>query len=320
MTVLDRSDAAALIPEEVSDEIVADLPKYSAVAGAFRQVPMAAGQTRLPVLQTLAVAYFVNGEASNDPEAATDAGYKRATRAAWANRYLNAEEIAAIIPIPIATVEDADFDLVEFARENGSEAIAAVLDGAVLFGTNKPATWGESVLGHATAAGHVVQLGTNSADQGGVVSDFSDAFALVEEDGFNPTAIAGATRLKAVLRGARDANGNRIAGVTVNEVDGTAVTYGAEGEWPADLRALVADDRQGVLGVRKEITADILREGVIQDPATGEILYNLGQQNMVAVRLCARFAWQVANTVRRDQKGKEINTISPFAALKVAGS
>lgn len=320
MTVLDRSDAAATIPEEVADEIVNDLPSYSAVAGAFRQVPMSTGQTRMPVLSSLAVAYFVNGEASNDPDAPADAGYKRATRAAWANKHLNAEEIAAIIPIPIATVEDSSFDLVEFSRTNGSEAIAAVLDGAVLFGTNRPASWGTSVLQHATAAGHVVQIGTNGPDKGGIAEDFSQAFGLIEEDGFNPTAVMGSTRLKALLRGARDANGNRLTGVSVTEIDGAEVSYGAQGEWPAGTRALVADPNQGVLGVRKDITADILREGVIQDPATGEILYNLGQQNMVAVRLSARFAWQVANTVRRDQKGKAASGVSPFAALNVAGS
>jgi hypothetical protein len=51
-----------------------------------------------------------------------------------------------------------------------------------------------------------------------------------------------------------------------------------------------------VVGVRADINYEIFREGVIQDN-TGAIIYNLLQQDMSAMRVTARFAFQVSNPI-----------------------
>ena len=92
---------------------------------------MGTAQTRMPVVSALPLAYFVTG----------DTGLKQTTEVNWDSVYLNAEEIAAIVPVPIAVLQDSGFDaerdLAPFLRE----AIGRTLDAAIFFGTNKPASW-----------------------------------------------------------------------------------------------------------------------------------------------------------------------------------
>ena len=67
-----------------------------------------------------------------------------------------------------------------------------------------------------------------------------------------------------------------------------------------------------VWSLRQDITYDIFDQAVIQD-ATGAIVYNLAQQDMVALRAVMRIGWQVPNPINRLQE-TEANRY-PFAAL-----
>ena len=73
------------------------------------------------------------------------------------------------------------------------------------------------------------------------------------------------------------------------------------GLWPAgtgNVEAFVGEfDTQFVIGIRKDITVKFLDQAVIQDN-TGAIIYNLPQQDMVAMRFTMRVGWQVANQIR----------------------
>src|SRR3954447_13807268 len=99
--LVSRTSAQALIPEVVSNDILGGLANQSAALQMFRQVRMSTNQTRMPVVSALPTAYFVTG----------DTGLKQTTEAAWANKFLNVEEIAAIVPIPEAVFDDAGFDV-----------------------------------------------------------------------------------------------------------------------------------------------------------------------------------------------------------------
>ena len=97
--IIDRSGAESLIPEDRAAEIIQGAIAQSAVLTMGRRLAnMTAAQNRLPVLDALPIAYFVNG----------DTGQKKTTRQAWDKKTIVAEEIAVIVPIPEAVLDDDD--------------------------------------------------------------------------------------------------------------------------------------------------------------------------------------------------------------------
>jgi hypothetical protein len=186
-----------------------------------------------------------------------------------------------------------------------TDAIARVIDAAVFFGTNKPASWGGAIVTDATTAGNVVNrsVGTPRTDKAGLAGYFSDALAQVEGDGFDANGAVANTIYKGMLRNTRDANGNLLAEVSPTGIYGVPIVYPMRGLWPAPAtgaaEAVVGDFTQAILGVRQDFTYKVITEGVIQDN-TGVIQYNLPQQDMVALRVVFRCAFQTANTLNYD--------------------
>lgn len=303
-SLVSRTDAAALVPEEVSNAMQTNLEAKSAALDNGLTIPLSRNQTRFPVLSALPTAYFVSG----------DTGLKQTTEAAWDNKYMYVEEIATIVPIPEAVLDDAGFDVWGQIQPLMEDAIVRALDAAIIFGTNAPTTWATegNLVGKAVAAGNVVARGANAASAGGLHQDLSDTVAKVEEDGFVPNGAIGNITVKGRLRGVRDTTGQTIA----LPDDIPSPSYALPGLWPTGVNAaeyLVGDWTKLVVGVRQDMTYKLITEGVITDN-TGAIIYNLPQQDMVAMRLVFRAAYAVANPVNY-QQGTEASR-SPFAVLR----
>lgn len=291
--VISRSDVAALIPEEVSNRLLTGMVNQSAALTLFPRVQMSRAQQRMPVLSALPTAYFVNG----------DTGLKQTSEAAWTNKYLNAEELAVIVPIPENVLDDTDFDVWGSVQPLIEQAAGRALDAAIFFGTNKPASWPSDIVTAATAAGNTVTRGTAAAAAGGVAGDISNLFATVESDGYDVSGIIANRLYRGVLRNIRNTQGDRLAEVTSNSAYEVAISYPMRGLWPTasgQVDMVVGDFAEGILAVRSDFTYKILDQAVIQDN-TGAIVYNLAQQDMVAMRMTFRVAWQVANVLNYDQ-------------------
>lgn len=303
-SVISRTDAAALIPEDVAAPLMIAVQEQSAARQLFREVLMSRAQQRMPVISALPVAYFVNG----------DTGLKQTTEAAWTNKYLDAEELAAIVPIPEAVLDDIDFDAWGAIRPLLSEAIARALDAAIFFGTNAPASWPDDIVTAATAASNTYERGTNNAAAGGIAADVSELFAKVEADGYDVSGAIANRSYRGLLRNARDSQGNLHSEVGPSSAYGVSIGYPMRGLWPAagGAELIVGDFSQGILGVRQDLTYKVLDQAVIQDN-TGAIQFNLAQQDMVALRVVARFAWQVPNPINRDQPTE--GSRYPFAIM-----
>lgn len=298
--IISRTDASALIPEEVAQEVISKATDQSAALSLFRRIPVGRAQHRIPILSALPTAYWVTG----------DTGLKQTTEVNWANRYLNIEELACIVPIPQNVVDDTEFNVWDEAQPLLSEAIGRAFDAAVFFGSNAPASFPSGVQAAATAAGNNVNEGSTAA-QGGFVGDVDAAIAALETDGYDPTGFVAARSARGKFRAARGTTGEQLDRDRINgsltEYDGMPVVYPMRGLFPSgggsntNVRLFVLEADQFILGVRKDITMEMATEAVIQDN-TGAIVYNLFQQDMVAMRVTFRAGWQVANVINYDQQ------------------
>lgn len=299
-----RSGAEALINDQVSKEIIQGAIESSATLSNFRKLPnMTSKKTRVPVLSMLPVAYFVDG----------DTGQKKTSEAKWKNKYLNAEEIAVIVPIPEAVLDDADYDIWGEVKPRLVEAFGKVIDGAVLFGVEKPASWRDDIFTTATTAGAVV---TPTKDVYKDIMGTDGVIAKVENSGYLPTAGIAAINLRAKLRGIKGEDGHPIfktdmQGATPYALDGSPIRFPKNGAFDAKKASLILGDfSQAVYAVRQDIRMKIFTEGVVQNP-DGTIAYNLMQNDMVALRATMRLGWEIPNPINGIEADESKRT--PFA-------
>ena len=198
--IINRTGTQALIPEDVASDILGGVTENSFIMRMGRRLPdMATNQRRLPVLNTLPRAYFVNG----------DTGMKQTTRVDWSNKFLDVEELAVIVPIPEAVLDDAGYDIWGQVRPLIEQAMGLAFDQAVLYGTNKPAAWPNGLVPEAVTRGNAVAVGTGQDLYDDVMGE-DGVISLVEEDGFLVTGHLGAIPMRGRLRGLRDTTGQPI--------------------------------------------------------------------------------------------------------------
>ena len=311
VSILNRQAAEALIQEQIINTIQQEAPANSVFMSMATKLPnMSSGVTRMPVLSVMPSAYFVNGET----------GYKQTTKQEWENVYLNAAELAVIVPIPEAVIEDASFDIIGEITPRITEAIGERVDAAVLFGNNRPSEWELDIVSRARVAGNNVPVGSNPdyynllLGEGGVISK-------VEETGTMVTGAVASMGMRAKLRGIKTTDGYPIfkadmqSGTTYT-LDGAPISFPQNGSFDNTVAQLIVGDfSKAVYAIRQDITVKILDQGVIQDPTTGDIVYNLAQQDMVALRVVFRMGWALPNPATR-MNGGRVNV--PFAYLEPA--
>lgn len=311
-SLVTRAGAGPLFNEDVQRGILSDVAASNPLLQLARRLPnMPTSQRRMPVLSSLATAYFVTG----------DTGLKQTTEIDWANKYIDAEELAVIVPIPEAVLDDAGYDIWAEVQPEIVNAINYAIIRAVLFGTNIPASWttnmgAAGLLAAIVAASHTVDLSTQVAagdDLYDTIMGDGGTISLIEADGYMATGHIAALAMRGKLRGLREStyNGSTMANINapifVNTVQGSS-QYALDGQpmyFPTDgsidsATALMFTGQwnQLVWAMRQDITFKRLDQAVIQD-ASGNILYNLAQQDMVALRAVIRLGFALPNPINR---------------------
>jgi hypothetical protein len=297
--IIDRSGAVALMPEDISMKLLKEVRDASLALTAFVDVKMIRGQTRTPVISALPVAYFPGG----------DTGIAQTSQMDWKNKYINAETLECIVPIPEAVEEDVDGDIWAQVEPKVKKAIARTFDAAVIFGTGAPETWAESIVGSAKSAGNEEKIGTTEQKNGGLAGDIDVLLELLEQDGFDFDYAAAYVGLKSKIRNARNTLGDQLADFSADRAGGFSTLYDqplvfpARGMWPTgagEAAAIVFEREQFACGLRTDFDTKILDQAVITDNE-GKIIFNLAMQDMVALRIRFRCGWQVSNQVTYDQ-------------------
>lgn len=332
MASIDRSGASSLIAEDYARGIIANATQMSAAMSLFSRRRMTRKQQRMSVISGKPVAAFVTG-------ANTDVGLKPTTSMTWSNVFMTAEPIAAIVPIAEDVLDDNDYDIWGQVKPELEEAVAAVIDAAVFFGSGAPATWPTAIVPGAIAAGNTVNVGTGVD----LAADLNTALGFVEADGFVPDGWMFSLTELATLRGQRDANrqflfnrtgpantGLQNVGPESNGAKRSRMGYqgdlynipsytsalGLAGFTPTtgNARYITGDYSQGIIGVRSDIKYQILREATLYN-ADGTVMFALAQQDMVALRAVIRIAFQVPNPMTR--MNQNTATRYPFAIARV---
>lgn len=294
--MITKTNASALIPEQVMNEIFKEAEKESKVLKMFRRLPnMTSNKTQLKVVDSLPIAYYVNEETNN--------GRKEVTNMAWKNVTLTAEEIAVIVPIKDNVLNDANVDIWEQVKPELVKAIGKKIDESVLFGIGAPTSFGDGVIPSIVAKSKSVK------ETGDLYADINEVMANVEESGHEVTGILGGVNLKSKFRMLLDKNGQPIQNTEIGALERAFVDNGA---WNKETATLIAGDfSQAVYAIRQDVTFDVFREGIIQN-SDGSIAYNLLQNDMSALRVVFRFGYAIPNPVT-SVDGTENRY--PFAAL-----
>ena len=302
--MITRQNAEALFSEDLVAEIIQGVTKQSAALRMFRRLPnMSSNIMRMRVLDALPMAYWVNDS--------TDNGRKQVTNAAWANKYIVPAEIAVIVPIKEDVLDDASIDIWGEIRPRLVEAIGKKIDQAVFVGVDKPSAWRADLLSSIAQAGAYVTQGS-----GTLYSAINDAMVKVEESGYNPTGIVGGVDVKGKFRMMLDTSGQPIKGTEIDELPKAYIDNGAWDKTKAQM--IIGDFTQAVYSIRQDITYKVLDQAIIQNPSDGEIMYNLAQEDMVALRVVMRLGWEIPNPITALQPDETVRF--PFAAVQATSA
>ena len=296
-TGVSQTDILATIRDAYSADIITGALNQSAVLPLMRRLPdISTHKEVIPVMSALVQGYFPSTTGDNIPDIIPTSGIS------WEGINLYAEKVAALVPLPKDAVEDSEYDIEGQVVPAIKDALAAVIDAAILHGTNKPTNWPNGLYTTVSTASQVVSLAAFTDLYDALLSS-TGAFGLVEADGFMVNGAVIHPTMLAAIRECRSSSGMPVFAATPSEafkytVNGVPMSVALNGAVGSanNAKAFVGDFKQAVYAVRKDITFEILKEATI---TAGSVTINLAQQEMIAIKATMRMGWQLPNPINR---------------------
>ena len=290
--IIDRSAAQSLIPPELVHEIIQGATKYSVALQIFKRGRnMLRDEVLMPALSMLPEGGWLN----------SDNAIKPLTDQAWEMVEMYAEEYAARVIIPDNVREDAVFDMWGEILPRLQEHYGKAFDQAVFMGINKPRRFRADLVTACYQAGAVVQSTTN------INNDINNALSLVEQSGYDPTALVAGVGMKAKFRMNLDGVGRPLYLPFIEQLNKYYLNNGA---WD-DNKALmiVGDFSQAMYSVREDMTVKISA-----DAATnyGGTLHSMFDEDSQVMRAKWRIGFAIPNPINILN---QTNSRFPFAII-----
>jgi len=250
------TDFEGLIPVSVAEELIAAAERQSVVMQLGNVQRMPSGIESVPIVTV-------------EPDAEWNAlgGRKKATSIEWSALRLEAEELACVLAIPQAWVDDAGFPVWEQVRNRVAAAFARRIDETLLFAVAPvPASF---------PAGGVVAAAGAAVSGADALEAIDKALAKVEGEGLMPNGVASSPAIGTALRQEYRAIASLPSTAPTAEVYGLPVAIAAFWDSAAG-DAIVGDSTKLVVAVREDIRFETSDSAIIQD-AAGAITANAFQ-------------------------------------------
>ena len=273
-----KDNLTGFVPTPTAAEIIQDVTRGSSILRLSKVQPMESETVKIPVMVSGPGAYWV-GETERI----------QTSVAQWIFPELVAKKIGVIVPVSKEKLNDSTINVFATVRPYIAEAFYKAIDAACLFGTNSP--FAKNIYEVAKTANAVIKEGTNTK----LDLDISDVMALVESAGHDANGFAAGYDLKNSLRKLRDGNGNQlyVAGVDEETLYSQPIEFSRNGAWDkTKARAIAADWKYSVVGIRDQIQYEVLKEATLQSVTMGDDKpLSLAENDMVAIKATMRIGF-----------------------------
>lgn len=273
-----KNELQGFVPTPQANDIIKMVTRGSSILRLSKVEKMTSEKKKFNVLTDGPGAYWV-GEGERIQTSGSE----------WIHPEIEAKKLAVIIPVTREKLEDTIINVFEELKPQIAESFYRAIDGACLFGTNSP--FATNIMG-AVEDNNMIVVDNRNLDLA-----VSDAMAMVEENGYEPSGYTGRIGVKNMLRKLRDANGAAVYvnGTTGGELYGQPIEFVRNGAWDNTKADLITGAWQySIVGVRSGISYEILREATLQGvlDSDGKPL-SLAEQDMVAIKATMRLGYLV---------------------------
>jgi HK97 family phage major capsid protein len=316
--------SAGMINTKYVPGVIQEAITQSAVMPLMRREPNMSTKIESRVVMSLfPEAYWVDTEAGDGTSPEVAGGALQTTTQTWTNSTITAAKMGVQVPIPKDIIADLaeGYDLWAEIKPRLGESIARKFDQAVVFGTSKPTAFPDAIMTDIASASMSL---AHAADAD--LKDYYDEilgdgglYSLLEAKGYEVDGVIAATAMKSKLRALRSTDGvplwsgsNNGQGKTRYELDGVVVDFPKNKIMDPTVALMIAGNwKSAFYAWRQDIQMSMSDTAVITDPATGAVLLNANQQDVVILKATCRIGWccpipaDIAATANR----------YPFAAL-----
>ena len=279
-----KDNLAGFVPQEISYNIIGNTTFGSSVLRLAHTEIMKSNSKKFSVFATGASAFWV-GESERITTTAPQ----------WVFPELHAKKLAVIVPVTREKLNDSVINVFGEVQNKISEAFAAAIDSACLFGTNSPFTHSIYSAAHTNSA--EIEIGTNAK----LDLDISDAMAKVEAKAYEVKGFIADISFKNSLRKLRDGNGNPLYfngaldknGNRYDSLYSLPIEFNRNGAWDKTKALCICGDWQyAIVGIRENIEFEVLKEATLHSVtmADGKPL-SLAENDMIGLKATMRLGF-----------------------------